>query len=137
MQGALPIEHVVEIMRVLPLERLAGVPPYVLGLSIIRGAAVPVIDIGMIVGGALSRAARLVTVRAATRTIALAVDAVIGVTAIAADCFGQLPPLLQDAAAETISALGTLDAELVVFLRTSRLVPDHVFAQLDATGAAS
>jgi hypothetical protein len=36
---ALPIEHVIEIMRPLPVEQIAGAPHYVRGLSIIRGVA--------------------------------------------------------------------------------------------------
>lgn len=135
--GALQVEHVVEIMRMLPIERIAGAPCYVLGLSIIRGVPAPVVDVGRLIGGAPSHAAQLVTVKAAARKIALAVDEAIGIVRIAADTFGELPPLLQDAATETISGLATLDSELVVFLRTSRLVPEGVLARLDADGARS
>jgi purine-binding chemotaxis protein CheW len=128
--AALPIEDVVETMRALPVEPIAGAPPYVAGLSIIRGAPVPVIDTGLLVSGASGRATRLVTVRAAARTIALTVDEVIGIAGFAADALRQLPPLLRDA--ETIAALDALDAELVVLLRNGRLVPDDVWAGLDA-----
>jgi purine-binding chemotaxis protein CheW len=137
MLGAVPIEHVIEIMRPLPLEQVAGAPPYVRGLSVIRGAPIPVVDIGLIVNGVPTRAARLVTVRAAARVIALAVDEVIGIAVFTAEAFGQLPPLLRDAAAETIAGVGAADAELVVVLCTSRLVPQHIFAHLDAAGAPS
>ena len=131
---ALPVEQVVEIMRALPLEPFTGAPRYVRGLSIIRGAAVPVVDIGLLLGGAATTAARLVTIKTANRTVALAMTAVLGISAIAPDTFGQLPPLLKDAAADTVSAIGALDAELLVFLRGSRIVPDEVFACLDAEG---
>jgi purine-binding chemotaxis protein CheW len=134
---AMPVEQVIEIMRVLPLEPFAGAPPCVLGLSIVRGAPVPVVDIGLIVGGVATRAARLVTVNAAGRIIALAMAEVIGITGIAAAAFERLPPLLQDAAADTVTAIGTLDSELIVFLRASRLVPEDVFALLDAGGTAA
>jgi purine-binding chemotaxis protein CheW len=135
--AALPIENVVESMRALPMVQVAGAPPYVLGLSIIRGAPVPVVDIGLIVNGAPGRAARLVTVRTAGRSIALAMDEVIGIAAVAADAVAKLPPLLHDAAAETIAGLGAADAELLVFLRTGRLVPEDVLARLAAEGARS
>lgn len=135
--SALPIEHVIEIMRMLPLEQLAGAPRYVRGVSIIRGAPVPVVDVGLIIGGEIVPSTRLVAIRAARRTIALAVDEVIGITGIAADAFGRLPPLLQQAAADTVSAIGALDSELLVFLRTGRLVPEDVLAKLDAEGATS
>lgn len=133
--SALPIEHVTEIMRMLPLERLAGAPRYIVGVTVIRGAPVPVVDVGLIIGGESVPATRLVAIRAATRTIALAVDEVIGITRIAADVC--LPPLLREAGADTISAIGALDSELLVFLHTGRLIPEDVLAKLDPEGAAS
>lgn len=134
---ALPIEHVIEIMRVLPIERLAGVPGYVGGVSIIRGEPVPVVDLGAIIGGKAVRHTRLVAIKTATRTIALAVDEVIGVAGIDLEACGRLPPLLRDAAADTISAVGARDSELLLFLRTGRIVPEDVLAKLDPEGAIS
>jgi purine-binding chemotaxis protein CheW len=130
----LPIEQVVEIMRLLPIERIAGASEHVLGLSVIRGAPVPVVDLGLVVADRPAPCTRLVTVRTATGTVALAVEAVLGVTAIA-DAFNQLPPLLRDAAADTVSAIGARDSELILFLRTGRLVPEEVLARLEAGGA--
>ena len=77
---ALPIENVSEIMRPLPIEQIAGAPEYILGLSVIRGAPVPVADLGAIVSGRKTRPARLIAARAATGKIALAVQAVTGVS---------------------------------------------------------
>jgi purine-binding chemotaxis protein CheW len=134
---ALPIEHVIEIMRLLPVEQIGGAPKYVCGLSVIRGAPVPVVDLGLIIGDQITPCMRLIAMRAATRTVALAVEAVIGISAIAADAFGQLPPLLRDAAADTVTAIGTSDTELIIFLRAARLVPEEVLAGLDADGALS
>lgn len=135
--AALPVEQVIEIMRALPLEPIAGAPAAVLGLSVIRGAPTPVVDVGRMVGGAATQATRLVTVDVAGRSVALAMTDVIGISAIAAAAFAQLPPLLQNAAEDAVAAVGTLDSELLVFLRASRLVPDDVFALLDAERAAS
>jgi len=135
--AALPIEDVVETMRVLPVEPVAGAPPYVMGLSIIRGEPVPVVDIGLIVSGAPGRATRLVTVRAGARVIALAADEVVGIAGFAAGTLGRIPPLLRDAATETIAGLGALDAELLVLLRTTRLVPADILARLDGQRAVS
>ena len=58
-----------------------------------------------------------------------------GIWAIGAERLEQLPPLLRDAATETIDAIGTLDAELLFFLRTARIVPDDLFDRLVADGA--
>jgi purine-binding chemotaxis protein CheW len=129
---ALPIEHVVEIMRPLAVERIAGAPDYVRGLSIIRGGPVPVVDLGVIVGNRAIQPTRLITVRTATRPIALAVDAVLGINVVTDEATGQLPPLLRDAATDVIAAIGALDNELIVFLQGARLIPDDVLARLEA-----
>jgi len=129
---ALPIEHVVEVMRTLAVEQFVGAPTFVRGLSIIRGVPVPVVDLGLILCGEGIRGALLVTIREGARTIALAVDQVIGITKIEADAFGRLPPLLHNVAADTIAAIAALDGELVVLLRAAWLVPEDVFARLDA-----
>lgn len=127
---ALPVEQVLEVMRVLPVEPFAAAPRYVLGLSIIRGVPVPVVDIGLIVGSAATKAARLVTVKTAGRTIALAMQGVIGITEIGAAAFDQLPPLLQDAAADTIAGIGARDSGLLIFLRAGRIVPEQILDAL-------
>jgi purine-binding chemotaxis protein CheW len=134
---AAPIEHVIEIMRVLPIEVVSGAPRYVRGLCIIRGAPVPVVDAGLLLGDQTTRCERLVAIRTGSRTIALAVETVLGVRAIAAEACNLLPPLLGEAAAETIAAIGIVDAELLFFLRTARIVPEELLDRLAADGAAA
>src|SRR5271155_6034274 len=53
---ALPIGHVVETMRPLPTEPVAGAKAFVRGLALIRGAAVPVIDLAHVIGVSEARA---------------------------------------------------------------------------------
>jgi purine-binding chemotaxis protein CheW len=134
---ALPLERVVEIMRVLPIEAVSGAPRYVRGICIIRGSPVPVVDTGLLLCDQAIRPERLVTIRAGVRTIALAVETVLGIRAVGAEASNQLPPLLRDAATATIAGIGTLDAELLFFLRTARIVPEELLDRLDAEGAAS
>jgi purine-binding chemotaxis protein CheW len=132
---AIPLAQVMEVMRQLPIEPVAGAPPFVRGLSLIRGAAVPVIDAGLLLGEAATSGGRLLTVRIGGRSIALAVDLVLGVRAFADDLRSAMPPLMRDAANETIAAIGILDAELLFFLRTTLCVPDELFDRLPAAGA--
>ena len=49
--AAIGLEHVTEVLRPLPVEPLAGVPPYVRGICVLRGRPVPVVDIGLLLGG--------------------------------------------------------------------------------------
>src|SRR5258708_12016072 len=124
---AVPLEHVIESMRALPTEAIVGAPRYVRGLCMIRGAPVPVVDPGLLLGEQPTNSQRLVTIRAGRRTIALAADTVLGIRAIEAETFDQLPPLLRDAAAETIAAVGTLDAEPLFLLHPPPINPQDLF----------
>jgi len=134
---AMPIEHVIEIMRVLPIEAIPGAPSYVRGLCIIRGAPVPIVDIGSLLGDQVTRAGRLVAIRAGSRTIGIAVEAVEGIRVIDPEAFNQLPPLLRDTVTATIAAIGTLDAELLFFLHAARIVPEDLPVRLSADGATT
>ncbi len=133
---AIPIEHVIETMRVLPIEVVSRTPRYVRGLCIIRGSPVPVVDPGLLFGDQATQIGRLVVIRTGSRIISLAVETVLGIWAIGAETFSHLPPLLRDAATDTIDAIGTLDAELLFVLRTARIVPDDVFDRVDVDGAS-
>jgi purine-binding chemotaxis protein CheW len=121
---ALPLENVVETMRPLPVERIARAPRFVRGLSIIRGVPLPIVDTGSLFGESHSEPQRLVTVRVGDRLIALGVDSVLGVRSISGSASTALPPLLRDADGDVVSAIGILDAELLLFLQTARILPD-------------
>lgn len=132
---ALPLEHVAETMRPLPVEPLAGMPSFLLGVSIIRGGAVPVVDAARLLGSAPTAPGRFVTVRLGeTRRVALAVDGVIGVRELPESSLDHLPPLIRNANAEAISAVSTLDAELLLVLRGARLVPEPVWHAIESEG---
>jgi purine-binding chemotaxis protein CheW len=136
---ALPLKHVVETLRALPIEPVAGAPPFVLGLAVIRGAPMPVVDSGRLLGTDGSRAERFVIVVAGNRRVALAVDHVVGVRAVAPESLVALPPLLNAAESDVIAAIGLLDSELLLVLRNTRLLPDeavHV-VQAASEGAQS
>jgi purine-binding chemotaxis protein CheW len=60
---AVPLAHTVETMRLLPVSPLGDAPPFVRGLAIIRGAAVPVVDLGALLGEPAGAVTRLVLVR--------------------------------------------------------------------------
>jgi purine-binding chemotaxis protein CheW len=125
---SLPLESVRETLRPLPIESIVGAPEFVLGLSIIRGAPLPVVDVSQLLSGRPSTPGRFVVVKAGEQQIALAVDGVVGIRAIASDQFRNLPPLLRDAGADAVSAVGSLDAEFFMVLRASRIVPDGFLA---------
>jgi purine-binding chemotaxis protein CheW len=133
---ALPVEHVIETMRALPVVRLAGIPDFILGLSLIRGSQVPVVDAGQLVGAAgHGQLARFVTIKINERCVALAVDSVVGVRILPSDALRLLDPLLGITGAGAVAAIGTLDAELLVVLQNARIVPRAAWQSIEAEKA--
>lgn len=128
---ALPCAAVVEIMRRQPIAPVAGAPRIVSGVSIIRGAATPVIDLAILLGGDASEPAYFVVVALPGRQVALGVDTVLGVRPLAVDGLGPLPPLLRDANPDLVSAIRALDNELLLVLGGMLDVP----AELEGAAA--
>jgi purine-binding chemotaxis protein CheW len=75
-----------------------------------------------------------VSLRVAERGVALAVESVEGVRALSRATFEALPPLLADAGTDVVAAIGTLDAELLVVLQLSRLLPESAWSLLEPEG---
>jgi purine-binding chemotaxis protein CheW len=133
---AVPLQHVVETMRPLPVEPIAGMPSFVQGVSIIRGLPTPVLDLGVVLGSAGSVAKRFVTLRLGDRQVALAVGGVLGVREFDSSTVQELPPLLRGAPRDVIEALGTLDGEILVVLRAGWELPEEMWQALTAEEAA-
>lgn len=119
--AALPARYVRETMRPLPIEPLAGAPPFVVGASIVRGRAVPVIDAAALFSGDGS-GARWLAIEVGERAVVLAVHEIIGVQPLERADDRAAPPLLTRAARGTIAELSSLDGELLAILRAARLV---------------
>jgi purine-binding chemotaxis protein CheW len=142
--GALALKDVRETMRPLPIEPLLGMPPFVLGLAIIRGFPAPVVDASRLVGPATSpssifspNSARFVSLKLGERTAALAVDAVLDVCSLSSDTLSMTPPLLQAGDAQRVSVIGALDTQLLLVLEAVRLIPDSVWIAIKAQGDAA
>lgn len=120
-----PLEHVIETMRPLPVEPLsAGAPVFVTGLSVIRGAPVPVVDTSRLLGGQEIRAGRFVTVKTGRRIVALACQDVVGVRTLERESLQELPPLLREAETTAIAAIGALDTDLLAVLQSACILPE-------------
>ena len=131
--------HVIEIMRPLPMEPFANAPGFVLGLALIRGVPVPVIDLAGLLGGGKSESAgaggisRFVSLRADKRCVALAVDEVIDLRTLEASRLEDLPPLLADGSG-ALDAIGVLDSQLLLLLGTARMIPEESWSVLERSG---
>jgi len=135
---AVPITHVIETMRPLPVEPISGVPSFVQGISIIRGLPTPVVDLGAILGTPGERPERFVTLRVGDRQVALSVNVVVGVRDLdTIMTIGELPPLLRRASKDVVEAIGTLDEQVLMVLRAGWELPEEVWRALTAQEAVS
>lgn len=131
----LPLRHVVETMRPLSLEPLAGMPPFMAGLSVVRGVSVPVVRLARLLGHELAEPpTRFVILDVDGRRVALALERVLGVRSIRADAVAELPPLLGAAQVDFVVRVGALDARLLVVLESGRVVPEAVWESLRSQG---
>lgn len=129
---ALPVSQVEETMRPPSVEPLSETPPFVSGAAIVRGVPTPVIDLGVFLSGEqLSAPARAVTVNVdGGRRVALLVSEVLGVRRSDRVFLGDLPPLLREAASDSLSSLGRLDDRLLTVLRLARAIPEPLWKLL-------
>jgi purine-binding chemotaxis protein CheW len=130
------LSYVREIMRPLPVDPVPATPDFLLGLALIRGAAVPVLDCARLVNaGVPGQPARFVTLAVGERHLALAVDSVIGVRTLPLAALVDVAPLLDSTDDSLVQAIATLDAELLMVLRASHMVPDTLWEALAAQEA--
>ena len=134
---ALPIESVVETMRPLPIEQVPHVPDFVRGLAIVRGRAMPVVDLARVLGDSDGRVGRFVTVRAGGPGVALAVRGVVGTQVLELAQIEQLPPLAGRASPELIRGLAVLDQQFLLLLEVARILPPELAADLEARGSSA
>jgi purine-binding chemotaxis protein CheW len=135
---AVPLTHVIETMRPLPVEPISGVPSFVQGISIIRGIPTPVVDLGALLGTPSERAERFITLRVGDKQVALSVNAVLGVRNLDTILTTrELPPLLQRASKDIVETIGTLDERVLMVLRAGWELPDEVWQAMTAQEAVS
>jgi purine-binding chemotaxis protein CheW len=127
---AVPLKHVLETMRPLPVEPIAGTLSFVQGISVIRGLLTPVIDLGVLLGTSPGTGGRYVTLRLNDRQVALSVSTVLGIRELNRSTIKELPPLLQGASKDVIEAIGTLDTQVLVVLRSGWELPHEVLQAL-------
>lgn len=128
---AVPLVHVSETMRPLPVEPLSGVPGFLLGVAVIRGAPTPVVDAGKLIGAVAHDARRFVTLKTGGRVTALAVESVLGIRRLPAAALAAVPPLVREAAGDTLRAVAALDSELTFVLDAARLIPEPLWSAIE------
>jgi purine-binding chemotaxis protein CheW len=122
---ALPLGSVVETMRLLPIRPAPGTPEAVRGISMLRGAPAPIVDLAALLGdGEDPQAFRVVAVRTGKGQVGLLVRAVLRIAEIPG--VEDLPPLLQHVCAARVQAIAALDKEFLWVLDAARLVSAEI-----------
>jgi purine-binding chemotaxis protein CheW len=134
----LPLTSVVEIMRPLPVQELAGLPAYLCGLAVIRGEPTAVVDVSTLLTGVSdTRVGRFLSMRSTGKPFVLAVEAVLGTGVVDAGTARALPELLEPAR-DLVDSVATLGKELLTVLKSSDGFGDELWAGIDrARGPAS
>ena len=100
-------------MRPLPITPMSGLPSFVPGIAVVRGRPTPVVDLGLLLGSRVDLPpTRFVTLRLATRWLAVAVSSVRGIQTVAGD------------------GLTTLDGGLLLTVHAAQLLPPEVWRSL-------
>jgi purine-binding chemotaxis protein CheW len=134
---AIPLIDVLEVMRPLALERVAGAPNFVMGLALIRASPVPVIDLNVVVSGETSTGhKRFITLRVEDRIVALAVRSVVGIAPLDISLIRRLPPLLKNSNTSVIESITKLDSHFLVVLNAAHLLSEQQWAALYPERAA-
>jgi purine-binding chemotaxis protein CheW len=125
---ALPLDEVVEIMRPLAVQPLAGTPPYVRGVTIMRGVPTPVIDVARLVGGEHADPERFLAVRTDHGPVAFATGPIVGIRGAAPGGPAAHPALLPGASSRLVAGVAMIDTEPLLLLHSMRAVPADVWA---------
>lgn len=129
---ALPLAHVAEVMRPLPIDPMPGAPDFILGLSLIRGEPTPVMNMARLLNEPDAEVGRFVAIKVAGRPVALAVSTVEGARSVARASLSLMPSLLHDVGSDTVAFIGVRDAELLLVLDGIKLLPPTVVALMEA-----
>lgn len=125
---ALRVGDVIETLRSLPIVSFSFGPPFLRGVSVVRGIPVPVVDLAILLGrGGADAGHRFVSMRCGARRFCLLVDDVVGVVGMDRMQLEKASPLVSGMVADYVERLGVLDGEVLVALETARLIPEQVW----------
>lgn len=131
---AMRLDEVVETLRPLETQPLAGTPAFVLGISVLRGVPTPVIDVARLLGGGAGTVERFIAVRTERGAVALATGAVLGIRSVDASATGGHPALLGARSSRLVAGVGVVGTEPLLLLQSMRTVPDEVWEAAAAAG---
>ncbi len=128
---AIPLQDVHEVLRPLPVTRLPDLPSFVVGASLVRGSATPVLSLAALLGRQGVREERWVLLRFPEGAAALAVQNVLGVKNIPAAAFRDANSLGSALRGKVVQSIAAFDGRLLVFLDSAKLLPPSFRAAVE------
>lgn len=133
---ALPARFVIEVMRRLPIQPVVGAPPFILGMSIVRGEVTPVLALGILLGSSeRTLPERFVLVQVGQRRAVIGVDEVLGIDVIEEKRLDDAPGLLSEVLPRDVTRIGVLDRSVLVMLEGGKLLSEDTWRALAALQA--
>jgi purine-binding chemotaxis protein CheW len=77
---------------------------------------------------------QFVVVKVQARKVALWVGGVLGIRTLPPRSLTALPPLLGNASAEFVEAIGSLDSRLLIVLESAQILQSAVWTELEGAG---
>ena len=105
---AIDVASLREVVRFVSPTPLPGAPALVEGVIELRGALVPVVDLGRALGGERAvpaRRTRIAVAEVEGLVVGLVVDAAVEILAVEAEALGDPPPLAREAGCEATRAV--------------------------------
>lgn len=135
---AFPIEQIQEIVIVDQVTKTPQVPDYVEGVTNLRGAIIPIINLRKLFGmepKPIDSETRTIVVNVGTRTIGCSVDTVTQVVRIAESAIQPAPETVTGYGAGYIAGFAKIQSNLIVILDVDQLLDPQCLSQ--AGGAAT
>lgn len=121
-EHALPVEDVVEVVRMVAATRLPEAPPWVVGVINFRGRVIPLIEVRSRIGEPVREpdlSTSIIVVRSAEMAAGLVVDEVLEVLTVPRAALDT--PRRVDAPAHAVSGVARVDDRLILVLDWERL----------------
>lgn len=124
-------EYAIEILRVqeikenTPVARMPNTHPHVLGVTNLRGAIIPILDLRRKFGLAAAEGVQppvVIIVRATEKIVGVIVDAVTDVLDIPADSVQEVPGLVSAIDGSVVSGIAHIDSRLISLLDFDRIL---------------
>jgi purine-binding chemotaxis protein CheW len=129
------IGKVQEIIRMQPITRVPNAPPFIEGVTNLRGRVIPVLDLRQRFGfaaGESTRRSRIVVAELGRHTVGMVVDGVSEVLMIPAGAVEPPSVLVTTADSEYLQGVAKLDERLVLLLDLDRVLSASEDAALGA-----